>query len=689
MNKSYRIKVDIDQPSTQNIKLKLEQEVDQFEILSLKIDQKDVYQSFNCEHGVVVGRVIANEAVGIPNAKVSVFIPITDADKLRPEIRALYPYENPRDTNTDGKRYNLLPRVGRVQPDGAVRPQQPFGSFPTKEEVVTNETVLEVYEKYYKYSTVTNESGDYMLFGVPVGTQTVHLSVDILDIGRFSMTPATLVTNLGFSPNLFNESLTEVKESTDLDDLPNIETQEISVDVIPFCGDDEIFDIGITRQDFRIRAQLTSTFIVFGNTFTDNAEVNFWGGDRGDGGVGQLYRQTGEPYLTSNKILGTPEETIYELNNSVSDTNADNLNFDENDDLRILSRSEYSRFVRDGDFVYIVQCNRRKIITDETGQEVVVPNDFTGGAFTEWRGFITMEYSSEELPTEFRKGGFRDTQLRTIRTRIKIPQQGDFDGEGHTAGDINMTRRWARQNSRFEFGKFYSVARFHSTVFNTNDGNPPDRYGGNSNSPGIGFMSADDVNDPTRDIGDNVFSLRPDDGENFPVSQTNGGNPYFGSRWLNFSIFLGVYTYVNEGNNFTGGIRTNTASHKDFRSLAPVREPENSQIDGSVGAFNFDTKYFVRSDLQWTEFMEVPVNDINVFASINTKGFDSSSTNLSGLENIGNYYRLSDGRPVRGTPTNSAGAGLTTLPNNDSRYYFFKGFSTSDCIRFLFELGLV
>src|SRR6056297_1016905 len=161
MNKSYRIKTKVNPNKTSNIKVKLEQEVDQFEILSLKIDQENEYNDFNCNHGVLVGRVIANGGVGIPNAKVSVFIPLSDEDANNPEIVAAYPYKNPRDKNQDGKRYNLLPRVATQNPEtGLFKPPQPFGSFPIKEEFITNPTLLEVYEKYYKYSTVTNQSGD-------------------------------------------------------------------------------------------------------------------------------------------------------------------------------------------------------------------------------------------------------------------------------------------------------------------------------------------------------------------------------------------------------------------------------------------------------------------------------------------------------------------------------------------------
>jgi hypothetical protein len=142
------------------------------------------------------------------------------------------------------------------------------------ENSLKTETDLEIlYKKYYKYTALTNNTGDYMIFGVPIGTQTVHLSVDITDIGEFSMNPAAMVVNLGYSANLFMNNGTKIKPSTSLGDLPNVETQEISVDIIPFWGDTENFEIGITRQDFRIRAILTNTFTIFGSAFTDSDQT--------------------------------------------------------------------------------------------------------------------------------------------------------------------------------------------------------------------------------------------------------------------------------------------------------------------------------------------------------------------------------------------------------------------------------
>jgi hypothetical protein len=73
--------------SSKNVRIKLEQDFDFLEILSLKISQEDLYQTFCANYGVVVGRVIANKGFGLANAKVSVFIPITEEDQKNQLIK--------------------------------------------------------------------------------------------------------------------------------------------------------------------------------------------------------------------------------------------------------------------------------------------------------------------------------------------------------------------------------------------------------------------------------------------------------------------------------------------------------------------------------------------------------------------------------------------------------------------------
>src|SRR5210317_1416534 len=103
MSKSYRIrtKLGVDQ----NIRVNVEQDFDFLEILSLKLRQEDVYSRFCSDYCVVVGRVVANSGFGVPNARVSIFIPIEEMDLDDPVISTLYPYKKPTDKNEDGYRY--------------------------------------------------------------------------------------------------------------------------------------------------------------------------------------------------------------------------------------------------------------------------------------------------------------------------------------------------------------------------------------------------------------------------------------------------------------------------------------------------------------------------------------------------------------------------------------------------------
>ena len=90
MPKSYRIRAT---PGVgKHIDIKLEQDFEFLEILSLKILQSEIYTRVCSDYGVIVGRVSVNNGFGLPNAKVSVFIPLTDEDSQNPIISELYPY---------------------------------------------------------------------------------------------------------------------------------------------------------------------------------------------------------------------------------------------------------------------------------------------------------------------------------------------------------------------------------------------------------------------------------------------------------------------------------------------------------------------------------------------------------------------------------------------------------------------
>lgn len=245
MGNSYRIKTEVG--VDKHITLELDQDFDFLEILSLQISQNDVYSRDCAQYGVVVGRVIANGGLGIPNAKISIFIPVAQEDTVNDQLYSIYPYTNPNDKNIDGYRYNLLPYEAQYVKHAAT------GTFPTREDVLKDPVAAQLYDKYYKYTVTTNESGDYMIFGIPTGDQVILMDLDLSDIGEFSLTPQDLIrigraTEAQVGGDRFNSSV-------DIDTLPQIVSLQKVIQVSPFWGDPNQCLAAINRVDFDLRQE--------------------------------------------------------------------------------------------------------------------------------------------------------------------------------------------------------------------------------------------------------------------------------------------------------------------------------------------------------------------------------------------------------------------------------------------------
>lgn len=264
MNK-HRISTNIGKD--QIINVELNQKFDLLEILSLKFTQKDIYTSYCADYGVVVGRISVNNGLGVPNARVSIFIPLSDDDEDDPVISALYPYKSVVDKNEEGYRYNLLP--ARKQHGG----HEPTGTFPDQTDILYREEMLEVFEKYYKYTVKTNDSGDFMIWGVPVGTQVLHMDIDLSDIGEYSLRPYDFLRK-GVGVDSFKNSYS-FKSSTDINELPQIVSTDKTIEVYPFWGSEDLCEIGITRSDFDLSDQgihIEPKAYVLGSVFSDSGK---------------------------------------------------------------------------------------------------------------------------------------------------------------------------------------------------------------------------------------------------------------------------------------------------------------------------------------------------------------------------------------------------------------------------------
>ena len=65
-NKSYRIKANVSKDTY--VDVNLTQDIEVFEILSLKITSENFYKLHTADYGCIAGRVLANGNVGIPIA---------------------------------------------------------------------------------------------------------------------------------------------------------------------------------------------------------------------------------------------------------------------------------------------------------------------------------------------------------------------------------------------------------------------------------------------------------------------------------------------------------------------------------------------------------------------------------------------------------------------------------------------
>lgn len=342
--KTYRIRTKVGEEKPTLLNVQLNQTYDMFEILSLKINQNNAYKYYSSDYGVIVGRVLANGGVGIPNAKVSIFIPTEESvNDIKKYI--LYRYSTVQSTNDDGIRYNLLPdEIDEIC-------HQNIGTFPNKRLVLDNKDVMEIFDKYWKYTTVTNDSGDYMLYGIPTGSQQLHVDIDLSDIGIWSQRPRDLVYK-GFNINQF-ESPNKFKVDNNLNSLSQVYTQDKGLYVYPYWGEtSENYDtIGITRCDIQIDYKFEPTCIFMGCAVTDtgnNAIGKNCASTDNIGKMSELVSSEGSIHMIRRTFDGRVEEHSIKGNRLID---------------------------QDGVWCYQIPMNLDYVMTDEYGN--LVPSDNT------------------------------------------------------------------------------------------------------------------------------------------------------------------------------------------------------------------------------------------------------------------------------------------------------------------------
>lgn len=364
-DKSYRIKTNVGGEDNV-ISVNLKQGIKTLNILSLEIDSEDAYEIQTSDYGVIVGRVLANNAFGIPNVKVSVFIPISEEDENDYIISNEYPFKTPQSRDNNGVKYNLI----HQKKNGP-------GTFPSKNMLLDNNGTIEVYDKYWKYTTVTNESGDYMIFGVPTGTTQVHYDCDLSDIGILSQHPYDFVSK-GYDANLF-DSMTEFNDKN-LSSAVHIISQDVTVFVYPFWGDKNANKIGITRKDIDVNYEFTPSCVFMGSSITDP--------------VGSYIGIDGKPSGNNGKFDA--------LSTSVGDIEI--IRYTQDGKIEEVKDNVVGIIDGNGVWCYQIQMNLDRIGTDECGNIIAI-NDPSRG-----------------IPTRAR-----------VRFRISLTDTSDINTSSYTA----------------------------------------------------------------------------------------------------------------------------------------------------------------------------------------------------------------------------------------------------------------
>ena len=604
------------------ISVKLEQEFDFLEVLSLKISQEDLYASFCANYGVVVGRAIANGGFGVPNAKVSVFIPITDEDERNELIRDLYPYRNVNDKDKNGIRYNLLLSESTCQLN------KPVGTFPTKDTLLNNEIVIEIFDKYYRYTTKTNDAGDYMLFGVPVGNKIIHMDVDLSDIGFLSIRPYDLIAQ--GAPEGFFESKTQFKSSTNLDILPQIKTSNQSVDIIPFWGDPESCQIGITRLDFDIEGDITPNCVFMGSIFTDSDENALQKDcdvrhDMGD---------------QSQLVTGPGQVDILKLNVNTLGTVASDI-----------ERMEPESIDQDGVFLFTIPMYYDRVVTNEFG-DIVRSIDQTKGVPTKGKYRFKIKFSEQSSV---------DGSDSINTASLIVPSTDDLlrfsDNIGDYEGDI------ITHFHTFEWKQVYTTSQYVRKAMRINNqDNPllntfPD---GISRWEFIGLKNCGEYVMSPIDDSDNDNGEQNDSANgrlNIPytalikrfgseTSETKKFRLCFYDAWLNGGNYLFKFESKPDGNDLKccglnhGGLDYKTFINENgngsfyinraWRRECTVLTPRSNQIQGEViDPFSFQdySFYAILPPQQPSPFVGSIEPTIFSFFKINLKNTGANDTN--------------------------------------------------------------
>ena len=180
----------------------------------------------------------------------------------------------------------------------------------------------------------------------------------------------------------------------------------------------------------------------------------------------------------------------------------------------------------------------------------------------------------------------------------------------------------------------------------------------------------------------------PNTEKQFPSNKTG----QFGGNWMNMSIyFVQNGRLIGLGVQERGDLVTNTHFLSNAERTFHFIDSNTQPIAANV----LNTQWFPRTDLHFTDIIEVPKDDIIAMNDLLISGFPSKGFKGSQITLVDptNYKNGQDTVPVAlSSPDKPHGSGkINADPAQtvDTDYYFYKGLDDSNCTQFIADLGLV
>jgi hypothetical protein len=300
-----------------------------------------------------------------------------------------------------------------------------------------------------------------MIWGVPIGTQTLHVDVDLSDIGCFSLRPDDFIRQ-GAGVDKFKNSYS-FKSSTDLSSLPQIVSYDKTIDVCPFWGSEDLCEIGITRTDFDLSDQGVKI----------EPKAYFIGGVFADSGKNSVNKNCEPKRKMGRKCdLQTKTGTI------------EGIRFTNHKDEKNRPILEYydlhEDIPDDGGFIFSVPMNMDYIYTNEFGN-IEVTNDSNKGIPTSgcYRFRFTLDDSGNDRvrkTASYLVPNIRDYQSsddESIKSYAFTTNYDDYPTSAVT-DDPNRGILYNELGEyyprdyfyRMTYNKVYTVSSFHNIFYN-------------------------------------------------------------------------------------------------------------------------------------------------------------------------------------------------------------------------------